>query len=592
MRMAPDPSEPERTGGYGLYYHFDYVGGPRNYKWVDTQLLASVWEQLHLSYTLGVDRLWVVNVGDLKGNELPTEFFMDYAWNPERYADPGNDIAAWERAFAAEQFGEDNAEAVADILHRYSLLASDRKPELMNVSNGSKGCPFSLTDFREMERVTAEWKELAEDAEALVLPEAYADTYYQLVLYAVKASALMYELRLAGFNNLLYAKQGRAVADDMAEEAEALFVRSQAEAEYYNKEVSGGKWDGFQTQPYLGYSDWQQPEENNNALPDFIYPALETVEVPDGEAMGVGIDGMNVVWPESTLAAELPVFSPYQVQPAQYIEVFSMGTGTFDYEITTEPEAAWLKISNASGTIDDEVKQIRAELTIDDWSAVPEGTTTVTVTVTDLDSAVSVDVAAVIDNPSDTLEDGVFVESNGYVSMGAADARIVNDETFTWTKIADAGRTGSALTPFPVDADRIEPGGDSARLEYDMYLFTGGEVTVWVYTAPRQNVRPTDGLSFGLSFDDGDIEVVNITKKLDPLPWKANAKYGTKGWERGVADNVHRVSQKLNVDGAGTHTLKLWAVDPTLVVQNVFVETDDMGDSYLGPPRSMTAGEK
>ena len=86
MRKLPDQSLPSAAGGYGMYYHFDYVGGGRNYKWADTANLANTWEQLNLSYTYGVDRLWVVNVGDLKNEELPLQFSLDYAWNPDRVA--------------------------------------------------------------------------------------------------------------------------------------------------------------------------------------------------------------------------------------------------------------------------------------------------------------------------------------------------------------------------------------------------------------------------------------------------------------------------------------------------------------------------
>jgi hypothetical protein len=555
---------------------------------VDTTLLPNVWEQLNLSYSLGVDRAWVVNVGDLKGNELPTQFFLDYAWNPERYPEPGASIAAWEKAYAAMQFGEEYADEIADILHRYSLLQSDRKPELMNRDDFSTGCPFSITSYREMERVVERWQDLAADAEALAVPDEYVDTYYQLVLYQVKASALMYQLRLAGFRNRLYAAQGRAMANDMAITAEALFTESREMAAHYNKEISDGKWNGFQTQPYLGYSGWQQPEENGMALSDFIYPELETIEVPDAPELGVAIDGSDVHWPESTSSPVLPTFSPYQVQPAQYIEVFNRGSGAFDFEITVEPDVSWMTVTPSEGSIDEDTKQIRAEFEVSDWSAVPSGTTSLTVTVTNLDDFSSVDVEAVVENPTQTPAEGAFVEANGYVSVEARNGRIVDADPITWKRIPDIGRTGDGLTPFPVDAARVAPGGDSARLAFDVHLFSTGEVSIWIYLSPRQNVRYTDGLSIGLSVDDSDIETINITEQLDAAAFPENKR----GFERGVADNVHRVYQKFEIAEPGAHTIKVWAVDPTVVVQKVIVDTGDMAESYLGPPESMRAGDK
>ena len=585
IRRLKDPKEPERPGGYGLYYHYDYVGGPRCYKWVDTNLLPNIWEQLHLAYEKGgVDRLWVVNVGDMKGNELPLQFFLDYAWNPERW--PINRLPDWEEAFARQQFGDDHAGDIANLLHRYSLLQSDRKPELLNKKGPSVGCPFSLTNYREMERVTGQWLSLAEDAEALAenLSKEYRDTYYELVLYAIKASALMYEVRLAGFNNRLYADQGRASTNDMAAIAEDRFAKSRAMADFYNKELAGGKWNGFQTQPYLGYSGWQQPEENSVALSDFIYPELVTIETPLGSDMGIAVDGSDAYFPETETLPALPAFSPYQAQPSQYIEVFNRGSSPFDYDITVAPESNWLSISNASGTVDKSNNQVRAVLTIPDWTAVPAGTTDLTITVMNTTDFVSADVAAVVENPAVSPPKGVFMEANGYVSMESGHyTRIVNKSPFTWTKIPGIGRTGSGMTPFPVTADRITPGGDSARLEYDMHLFSSGTVTVYVYLSPRQNVLPTDGLTFGLSIDNGDIRSINITEKLNPTPYPE----GNPAWEKGVADNVHIVLSRFDIANPGAHTLKLWAVDPAVIIQKLVVDTGGLLESYLGPKESI-----
>ncbi|MEO7997478.1 MAG: glycosyl hydrolase 115 family protein, partial [Gemmatimonadaceae bacterium] len=82
IRRLPELKERNRAGGFGVYYHFDYVGGPRNYKWLNTNPIARVWEQMHLATEYGANRIWVVNVGDLKPMEFPIQFFLDYAWNP------------------------------------------------------------------------------------------------------------------------------------------------------------------------------------------------------------------------------------------------------------------------------------------------------------------------------------------------------------------------------------------------------------------------------------------------------------------------------------------------------------------------------
>jgi hypothetical protein len=341
MRKLPDQRLAERSGGYGMYYHFDYVGGGRNYKWADTVNLANTWEQLNTSYTYGVDRLWVVNVGDLKNEELPLQFFLDYAWDPDRW--PLERLGEWERQYAAQNFGPKQAEEIAEVLSSYGHLQSRRKPELLNrrisldpaknpatdssaVVYDDKDIPFSLTAYQEMDRVTEEWQRLAAKADKIrdALPEAYGDAYYQLVYYQVKATANLYALRDAQFTNILYARQGRAATNDLADLAQARFDEEQAMSAYYNTTLAGGKWNGFQTQPKIGYGDverygpnapWQQPELNNVALPDAFYPHLQRIEVPDGADLGVAVDGSDKWWPAQESPAVLPTFSPYQTQP-------------------------------------------------------------------------------------------------------------------------------------------------------------------------------------------------------------------------------------------------------------------------------------
>lgn len=130
IRKHPDPAEPARPGGYGLYYHFDYVGVGRNYKWVDTTSLPNMWDQLRQAVAYGNHGLWVTNTGDLKGNELPTQFFLDYAWNPDRW--DLDALPEWERRYARQNFGEAQAGEIASILAEYARLQSLRKPELLN----------------------------------------------------------------------------------------------------------------------------------------------------------------------------------------------------------------------------------------------------------------------------------------------------------------------------------------------------------------------------------------------------------------------------------------------------------------------------
>src|SRR5690606_25540677 len=173
VRKLPALGDTLRKGGYGMYYHFDYVGGPRNYKWINTNPIARVWEQMHLTYEYGVKEIWVVNVGDIKPMELPTEFFLDFAWNPDQW--PAERLPEYTKLWAASKFGQEYAAEIAEILTLYTKYNGRRKPELLSPET------YSLVHFREAERVVEDYNALADKAEKLYnkLPEAYKDAYYQ-----------------------------------------------------------------------------------------------------------------------------------------------------------------------------------------------------------------------------------------------------------------------------------------------------------------------------------------------------------------------------------------------------------------------------
>ncbi len=589
IRKHPDLSLPPHPGGYGLYYHFDYVGGGRNYKWADTALIANTWEQLNQATAYGNDRLWVANVGDMKGNELPLQFFLDYAWNPAAW--PAERLSTWEREFAALNFGPALAGEIAGVLHDYGRLQSRRKPELLNrritlatggtITYDDQATPFSLVNYGELDRVTAEWQDLGARAARLSprVPAAYRDAFYELVLYEVQASANLYALRRAEFTNLLYVTQGRASANGLAAVTEARFADDLALAEKYNTGVAGGKWKGFQTQPHIDYGDverygpnapWQQPELNNVALPDVIFPGVRRLDVPAAASLGVAVDGAAEAWPGAAGRPALPEFSPWQSAPAQYIDVFNRGRTPFRCTVT--PGAPWVRVEPRGGRVEEE---LRMTVRID-WARAPRGTTTVPITVSGAGSSVVVD--AVVrhrDLPAPWRRG--FVEAGGYVSVEAphCSANVAVEGT-SWRRVPDLG-----MTPFPVTSASRTPGA-GPRLEYRMTLFTAGPVTVWAYLSPRNNVLAGDGLRYAVSFDDAEPQVVNITKATGADDTSMNRQ-----WERTTSDNVNLTSTGHVVGAAGPHVLKFWMVDPAVVLQKLVVDTGGLRPSYLGPPESM-----
>src|SRR6266508_1890810 len=434
-----------------------------------------------------------------------------------------------------------------------------------------------------MDRATAQWQALAAKADAIgdALPADAQDAYYELVRYEIDATANLYAFRNAEFTTILYASQGRAATNDVAAEAEARFAQDQALADKYNHDVAGGKWNGFQLQPHIDYGDvarygpnapWQQPELNDVALPAVIFSAVKRVQVPASAEMGVAIDVSDKWWPAQQSPAVLPTFSPFQSQPAQYVEVFNRGSTAFDYQI--RPAAPWVAVEPSHGRVG---RQVRATVRVD-WSRAPKGTSTVPITIFGPSSS-SVVVQAVVQNRDvPRSQRGAFVEANGYVSMEADHfTSAVGSGSVSWKRLPDIGRTGAGMEPFPVTASSQTPGGNSPRLEYRMSLSTTGPVKVWACLSPRNNVLPTDGLKYAVSIDGEAPQIVNVTKATGADDTSMNRQ-----WERNTSDNVNRTATTHVIAQPGAHVLKFWMVDPTVVLQSLVVDTGGVAQSYLG----------
>jgi hypothetical protein len=252
----------QRQGGYGVYYHFDYVGGPRNYKWLNTIQIEKTWQQMDLAWMRGARSLWIVNVGDIKPMEFPLSFFMKHAWDPE--AMTLDALVSYPEEWARATFGPAQAGAIADLVTRYSRYAARRKPELIDADSFSLGAATQdALNGREFGSMVAEWQALEQEMMRVrsTLPPEQRAAYFQLVEHPISALTNLYEMYYAVAWNRRLAAVGDARANVFADRAEAAFRRDQEITNAYHA-VNDGKWDGMMAQTHIGYTGWQQPERN------------------------------------------------------------------------------------------------------------------------------------------------------------------------------------------------------------------------------------------------------------------------------------------------------------------------------------------
>ena len=254
IRRTGPEKEQARKGGMGMYYHIDMNGGPWNDRWVNTTTAAKIREQLNLAYQTGIDRIWIINVGDLKPKEMPIDFIMHYAWNPDDY--PADKIDQYMVDWARSIFGGEYARDIADIVTEYSKMNLERKPEVQRVGIYS-------VETGEAQRMYDRWDELEKRTLSLSkkMPAEMQDAFYQLVEYPAVASAGVAKIYLA-------ATLGDSIT------MQTLFERDKQMTDKYNKVIAGGKWDGMMLDKHIGYRMWSMP--NDNTLPQVAKPLDKT----------------------------------------------------------------------------------------------------------------------------------------------------------------------------------------------------------------------------------------------------------------------------------------------------------------------------
>ncbi|MGH9607038.1 MAG: glycosyl hydrolase 115 family protein [Terracidiphilus sp.] len=573
LRHLPTSAERERSGGNGIYYHLDYVGGPRSYKWVNTYPISKIWQQMDLAWKYKATRIWIVNVGDLQPKLFPAQFFLNMAWDPGKWG-PQN-LQSYTREWAADNFGPAYAGQIAHLISTYAKYNGRRKPEQLDPDT------FSLINFSEAQRVSEQWKSLTAEAELInrKLPPAYRAAYYELVLYPLKASAVVNELYIAAGENALYAKQGRVSTNDLADRARKLFAEDAALSWKYNHGIENGKWDHMMDQTHIGYYYWNQPPVN-------AMPAVTWVQPLHAPHMAVAVQGSAFAVDGPFPALTLPAFDVFNRQTRQ-IDVFNSGDLPFSF--TAAASRPWIHLNTASGTV---TKSEHLLVSID-WGKVPQGGDEGSVTIRQKNGpAVTVGVSAF--DPAFPTPDGLrgFVEARHYVSIDAAHftSRSAAGRV-RWVNIPNYGETLSGMTIFPVTAESILPPQPAPTLSYHMYLFDQGQCSVTAILAPTLDALPNRGERYAISFDDRPAKIVN-----------AAANDSQAEWAKDVSDGVRKVTTVLNVPSAGYHTLKFSMIDPGVVLEKLLVAFADphapqfpgmpvakiprAPSSYLGPPES------
>jgi len=553
IRRLPTPEEQTRSGGAGIYYHVDYVGDPRSYKWLNTYSITKIWEQMNLAIQYRADRIWILNVGDLKPMEFPIEFFLSMARTPQRWDQ--DHLHDYTVAWATREFGTEHTEEIVTAVEDYTRYNARRKPEQIDPTT------FSISNYDEAERVDTEWKQLSARVDKLAteLPVDERPSFFELVQYPADASATVTEMYIAAGKNALYAKQGRSIANDYADETRKLFAKDAALADEYNHKLLNGRWNHMMDQTHIGYTFWNEPPRNT-------MPPVVDLKLPTPGRLSVATEEGSMDTPT------LGVFNSV-AQQTRKLTLSNQGQTSVSYAI--KPSAPWILVSHTSGSVQkEETLDVRI-----DWKTVPINNASGSITITQAGSTPTTIPLQTLRLPGITHNDlNGFVEADGYVAIEAAHtSHRTGNEAAEWKDLPGFGETHSAIETFPVTA--ASNLHSTAELDYRVFLYDSGEFSMQAILAPTLNFAPGRGLRFAVSIDNGPRTVVDALEH--------NTE---KDWAKAVSDGVKKVTLPLTIKSPGYHTLKIWMVDPAVVLERIVLSPGPLPYSYLGPPESYHSG--
>ncbi|CAI7597056.1 unnamed protein product [Penicillium pancosmium] len=578
LRRLPSGSEKSRAGGAGIYYHFEYVGAPRSYKWINSNSLGKIYHQLNEAHQRNARKIWVFNIGDIKPIEVPLTFAMSMAWNINSVR--RDNIPQFLDSFATDCFCEDLSKAVVPIWHEYDRLVRLRKHEHIDPET------FSLLHYNEADSISARWQALALASEILceTVSADQKAAIWELVVHPVKSSFILTELRVVQARNQLHARQRRNTANKLLRQALDLFDADFKLSQEFHS-LLDGKWNHLMCQAHMGYGDtWHAP--SRDAIFGLAYVQRgQNSNIIVGQ-MGVAVEGHEGVRPgrineesERThpsrrdLVPGLTLSSMSRYGPTKrWFDIFTRGTQKIHWSCSVPH--AWIYLSQSYGILDPNCDDSRIVITID-WEKVP----------TEFDEEVLISVSSkegdfehvhlpIYGRRVPEYFSG-FVESDGCISIPASGLGTKEP----YQHHPELGRSNDGAVTI-CNSNSIS--GSIPFLEFPVYTFSHStQVSIALYFNMTLEIDPAHRMSYDIAIDDQ--QTISHYLLSDP---RVPNNLPAEGWLDSVIDCVWRRNHDIHNLESGDHVLRLRLNHPNLLLEKVVLDLGGVRDSYLGPPPS------
>ena len=550
IKKLSNYEEQARKGGSGVYYHLSYLGWPNDYLWLNTTPPALMYAELQKAYSLGADKYWLLNVGDIKPGEMGIQLFLDMAWDFSLFS--FENINQYQVEKLSSFFGDDYEEQLDFILNRYYFHGFTRKPEYMTWDwrwnslfqiENVKDTEFSFINYNEAENRLAEYNKISEMAKAIMnkIPEEKKAAFFELVYYPIKSASLYNHEMLTGQKNRWYASQGRALTNKLDNDVK-LYHDSLATltAEYNN--LLNGKWKGMMTAP--GF------------LPEIQMSPTKAIVPSDTSGMAIFVEGQSF---DSTINLALPQFNSL-FNETYFFEVYNTGSTPFSFKVkTTNP---WILLDKYEGSVKE---QQRVNVSIN-WDLIKNDTElNGEIIISDGNTTKTIQVSAF--RPNKSLKN-VFIESNGVISIQPTGFQHKTEMgNIKFQSIKGLGYSNESLQLGSAKYDS----GEGSYVEYDFFVTDTGDITIYTYMLPLFAKDKSHSTQYGVQVDN-----------MDMVLHHNDVKEYSKEWAANVLRNSAINKTTVFLEKPGNHTLKVYCIDPGMIVQKILIDTGGMKESYLG----------
>jgi len=566
IQRLSNSQERTRKGGAGVYYHASYWGRPHDYLWLSTTHPALIREEMTKAYDLDARNVWVLNVGDIKPAEYNLQLFMDMAYQIKPFQNSSYSkmhLNNWIKQI----FGNANAAGITNMMWQYYDLAFERKPEFMGWSQTEPTTPVNNTLYNhynygdQAQRRINSYAALEASAKKLKtqVTASQQNAFYELVYYPVVGSSLMNKKFLYRDKALLYAREGRLSAHNFAQLSKNAYQEIVNETRYYNIKLANGKWANIMS---------MKPRD----LPVYQEAKIDLTLQPQASNWKVTPEGFT---PADGAASplKLPTFTSARPQK-HFFDIYLCKDDILNYTISASQR--WIRVSQQIGKLSPDGSQSQQRIWVRiDWAKAPRTNQLKgRIMIKAANQTISIEVNALKNNLTELENYDGAVEANGYIAINAANfSRQINTKSKSWTVIDGLGYSGKSLQAIPLAA--ITPDTTKSAIEanptltYNFFTFNNTPAELSVYTLPTFPVNSNFGMRYAISVDNGPLTIVNFKTAGRSNEWKQN-----------VLSNTTSRSVKINSLPAGKHQLKIYMVDPGVILDWVFIDLGGLQPFY------------